>query len=171
MASLMGMSNLKIALERRYKDWLGEREALVKEATEIEAAYETLEEKRERIERLAQLTASVEVIMAEVAPKWDPAAATPTKKGQWKSPFKAAEITSMSFRILRQAEEPMRSRAIAEEILTQSGISLEDRDLLERVRVAVDATLRKHKERGTIESHDSWPVRWSIKDFGDRPSG
>lgn len=105
----MGMSNLKIGLERRYKDWLGERQALIKQTAEIEAAYETLDEKRRRIESLAQLTASIEVIMAEIAPKWDPTAAKPTKKGQWKSPFKAAEITSMSFRILRQAKEPMRA--------------------------------------------------------------
>lgn len=160
------MSNLRIALERRYKDWRGEKELLDKQIEEIAAAYETLDEKRERVDRVEGLIASVETIMAEIAPSWDPADATPTRKGAWKSPLEAAAVTRESFEILREAKEPLRSRTIAEMILERNELDLGDRDLLERIRQAVDATLRAHKARGRVESVDTWPVRWAVAASG-----
>lgn len=76
----MGISNLKIGLERYYCDWLGEKVELEKQIAEIEAAYRTLEEKRGRIEQVERLTQSAAVILSELNPKWDAAKMKPTKK-------------------------------------------------------------------------------------------
>ena len=168
----MGISNLRLALERRYKDWLGERKLLEKQIDEITAAYETLDEKRDRAARVEQLVHSVETIMAEIAPGWDPADAKPTIKGRWKAPFEAAAVTRWTLDILREAKEPLRSRTIAEMIMTRNGLSLDDRDVLERVRQAADATLRKKLASGLVESIDSWPVRWrvrTIEEMNEKP--
>lgn len=167
----MAVSNLRIALERRYKDWRGEKDLLDKQIVEIEAAYETLGEKRDRATRVEALIASVETIMAEIAPSWNPADATPTKRGAWKSPLESAAVTRETFEILREAKEPLRSRTIAEMILERNELDLGDRDLLERIRQSVDATLRAHKARGRVTSVDAWPVRWAVAGRGDATTG
>jgi hypothetical protein len=169
----MGISNLQLALERRYKDWLGERNLLEKQIDEIAAAYATLDEKRDRIVRVEQLVQSVETIMAEIAPEWDPAEAKPTQKGRWKAPFEAAAVTRWTLDILREAKEPLRSRTIAEMIMLKNGLSLDDREVLERVRQTADATLRTKVKSGLVESVDTWPVRWrvrTIEEMNKKPS-
>lgn len=166
----MGMSNLKDGLVRRYKDWRGEHELLDKQIREIEASYETLYEKKQRLARVAVLLDSVKTIMSEIAPTWDASGERPTTKGQWKHPFEAGAVTRWTLDILREAKEPMRSRAIAERIMELNGRTPGDeREVTDRVRVTVDATLRSKLTKGLVESVDAWPVRWFIRDFGDRP--
>ena len=162
----MAASNLRIALQRRYKDWRGEKDLLDKQIEEIAAAYQTLDEKRERVARVEALITSVETIMAEVWPTWDPVEATPTRKGAWKNPLESAAVTRETFDILREAREPLRSRTIAEMVLERNKLDTGDRDLLERIRQAVDSTLRAHKAKGRVDSVDTWPLRWVVASGG-----
>jgi len=148
----------------------GEHDLLDKQIREIEASYETLEDKKLRLARVADLLDSVKTIMSEIAPTWDASEERPTTKGQWKHPFKAGAVTHWTLDILREAKEPMRSRAIAERIMELNGRTHGDeREVTDRVRVTVDATLRSKLTKGLVESIDTWPVRWVIRDFGDRP--
>ncbi|MBS0477922.1 MAG: hypothetical protein JSR79_01310, partial [Proteobacteria bacterium] len=110
-------------MTRKYKDWLGERQLLQKQIAQITEAYETLPEKRDRARTVDRLINSVEIIMAEVVPDWDPATETPTRKGASKLPFEAASVMRWTFDILREADQPLRSRTIAERIMVLNGRS------------------------------------------------
>lgn len=166
----MAVSNLKTSLVRRYQDWKGERQALDKQIDEIIRAYETLDEKRKRTERLDLLLDSVTVIMDELYPEWKPETAKPTRMKATKLPFEIGAVTRWCFDILRDSPEPLRSRTIAEKIMEMNSLDLDDTDLVERIRVAADASLRSHQKKGNVESIDSWPSRWRIVDHGDRPT-
>lgn len=48
----MGVTNLKVGLERKYSIWLGEKKQIDKEIKEILGAYTKLAEKQIRAERL-----------------------------------------------------------------------------------------------------------------------
>lgn len=138
----MGISNLKIGLERYYCDWLGEKVELEKQIAEIEAAYCTLEEKRGRIEQVERLTQSAAVILSELNPKWDAAKMKPTKKWATKLPYDSGEVTRMAFDIMRREDRPMRSSEIAKQLVTEKGDDVDDHDLVTRVKAAIDSSLR-----------------------------
>lgn len=167
----MAVANLKTALIRRYKDWRGERKLLDKQIEEITAAYETLGEKRERAHRVDRLIHSVEIIMEELDPDWDPATAKPTRKFATKVPLKDGKITVFALDLLRRASEPITSREITVTILKENDLDHEDPDLVDQVYKAVDATLRGKLKKGLVEKTGERPVYWSVKDFGDRPQG
>lgn len=166
----MAVSNLRTALIRRYRDWRGERKLIDKQIDEITAAYQTLGDKRARAHQVDRLIHSVEIIMAEIAPDWDPATATPTKKHATKIPFKDGQATALALDILRRAEAPITTREITHTMMTEHGLDLEDEDMVDLIAKAVDGTLRKKLAKGLVEKAGEWPVYWSVKDFGDRPS-
>lgn len=138
----MGISNLKIGLERMYCDWLGEIVELEKHIAEVEAAYALLDEKRERITRVKQLTSSAETILTELNPKWDAAKMKPTKKWATKLPYESGEVTRMAFDIMRREDRPMRSSAIAKQLVREKGGDVDDQDLVNRVKASIDSSLR-----------------------------
>ncbi|PZU17649.1 MAG: hypothetical protein DI591_02345 [Citromicrobium sp.] len=168
-AGAMGVSTWRVGLERRYKDWRGEQERIRKDVAEIEAAYETLDEKKARLERLVELIGASEVIMSEVAPGWDPALVKPTQQHKWRTPFEPAAITRGALDLLRVAKEPQSAKQLATQIIIQHGLDTDDTDLMDRVRAAVDASMRAKERKGFVEKHGEWPVYWSVKHHGNRP--
>lgn len=167
----MAASNLRVGLIRRYKDWRGERKLIDKQIEEITAAYQTLGEKRERAHKVDRLIHSVEIIMAEIAPDWDPATATPTRKHATKIPFKPGEATAQALDCLRRAKEPITTRDITNTVMRAAGLDLEDQNLVDHVTKAIDNGLRGKHEKGLLVKTGEWPIYWSVKDFGDRPKG
>ncbi len=61
----MGISNLRVCLESKFADWIGEQRDITKPIDEITAAYETLGEKRERLEKIELLAVSATNIVAQ----------------------------------------------------------------------------------------------------------
>lgn len=83
----MGMTNLRIMLERKFADWLGEQQDLQKHIDEVTAAYEALGEKRDRLERVDLLLDSMKTIMSEIAPTWKRDSIRSSRKNEIKIQF------------------------------------------------------------------------------------
>lgn len=163
----MGLSNLRTNLERKFSDWLGERESIEKDIQEIEAAYTTLDAKRERLESVELLLKSTKVIMTEIAPTWNPASIKPSRKNASKLPFDSGVVTRSAFDVMRQENRPMTAREIAKIVVEQKGFDAEDGDLVTRVKTAIDASLRA-KDGKFVEGSKGYGKKWTIIQ-GDRP--
>lgn len=164
----MGLTNLKENLQRKFADWLGERQDLEKHIAEVTAAYEALTEKRERLQTVEELLASTKVIMKEIAPHWRPETIRPSRKNAMKLPFKPGEVTRMAFDIMRREARPMGSREVAELVVAEKGHDPEDRMLVDQVKIAVDASLRSKKGEFVDTQGEGYSRTWFIIQ-GDRP--
>ncbi len=158
----MALSNIAITLQRVYKNWRGEKEGLQREITQIEADYATLNVKRERIARMTQLLESVELVMSEVAPKWDPSVQKGTAVHTYKHMFPIGEITRVTMDKLRTSTHPLRIREITDHVVQVKGVDPTDKDLVDRVYRAVDGNLRSMRKRGRVAATDDFAARWYI---------
>lgn len=164
----MGVTNLKIGLERKYSTWLGEKKQVDKEIKEILGAYTKLAEKQIRAQHLDRLIECSAVILKEIAPNWESKKVKAKLPNKWTRGFETGLITRWTFDALRGATELLTSREIALKIASDQGVDLEDRDRFERIRTSVDSTLRK-KIGKTVEKHGDYPCRWKLIEFDDRP--
>ncbi len=139
----MGISNLKVGLTRKFASWSGERLALEKEIAKIAEAYETIEDKRVRVERLNTLIKCSREIMAELDPKWDHESVRPSVPNQRKLPYDPGMVARWAMQLIREATKPFSSRELAEKIVEMNNGDLDDEDLVNRVREAIDNNLRK----------------------------
>ena len=162
LSALMGMTNLRIMLERKFADWLGEQQDLQKHIDEVTAAYEALDKKRERLERVFVLLDSMKTIMSEIAPTWKPESIRPSRKNQIKIPFDTGEATRLAFDIMRREDRPLRTREIAKLLVEEQGLDPEDRDLLNRLKVAIDASLRAKKGKLADYTGEKFHRKWFV---------
>jgi hypothetical protein len=139
----MGVSNLKVGLSRKFASWSGERIHLEREIAKINEAAATLEEKRERVERLNTLIRCSKELMAELDPTWDADQVKPSPPNQRKLPYDPGMATRWALQLIREANGPFSSLQLAETIVQREGGDLADRDLVNRVREAIDNSLRK----------------------------
>ena len=139
----MGISNLKVGLQRKFAAWSGERLKLEREIAKISKVLATLEDKRDRVERLNTLIRCSKEIMAELDPSWDADAVKPSIPNERKLPYDPGMVTRWAMRLIRDATKPFSSLQLAEKIVETEGGDLSDRDLVNRVREAIDNSLRK----------------------------
>ena len=165
----MGLTNLKENLQRKFADWLGERQDLEKHIADVTAAYEALVEKRERLDAVEALLESTKVIMKEIAPHWKPDTIRPSRKNAMKLPFKAGEVTRMAFDVMRREARPMGSRVIAELVVAEKGLDTTNRMLVDQVKIAVDASLRSKKGQFVDTDGEGYARSWFIIQ-GHRPT-
>ncbi|WP_156851936.1 hypothetical protein [Novosphingopyxis baekryungensis] len=152
------------ALQRKYKAWLGEKEGIEKDVARIVAAYQTLDEKRARIDRVTMLLDSVETIMSEILPDWDPLKQKGVKSHTYRHAFPIGEITRLTTKMLREASEPIPIRKILDYVIELKKIDREDRDLMDATYKAIDGNLRSMRRRGHIKSTDDFVALWYISD-------
>ena len=157
----MSHSNLRSSLETAYKNWLGEKLTLSDEIAKIRKALDGLAAKEKRLATVERLIVCSETILQEINPNFDASKVKPRKKNAMQLPFAVGDVTRWTFEILRQASEPIRSRAIAEQIMKRNDIPLDDKHMLKRVTASVDASLRG-KVGEHVEKLDTWPIRWRI---------
>lgn len=138
----MGVSNLKVGLSRKYSAWAGEKIKLNREIDKIREAMATLDEKVARVERIDTLLECSRVIMSELDPKWDPEAVKPTLPKGKKLPYDPGLVTRWAMDFIREANRPFSSIEIARHIVQAQGDDVEDPDLVDRVRGAIDNSLR-----------------------------
>lgn len=158
----MAFTNVRGILEAKYRTWLSEKHKLDRQIDQIEKANATLEEKRGRVDRLEDLLGSIRTIMSEVAPTWDPNEVTPKRQNTTSLPFEPTEITRWTLDALREAEEPIRTRDVADKLVARKGLDASDSELVARIRHSVDAILRSMKQRKYVGNTDDWPARWFI---------
>lgn len=161
----MAVSNLKTGLLRKYAAWSGERIQLQKKIAKIEAEYETLDNKRERVSRLDGLTEASIAIMSELDPKWQPDD-TPPKipKGQ-RIPFEHGATTVTAFSIMRELGRGTNPAELSPMVIERLGGNTNDEDLRDAVKAAIDSSLRSAKEEVRIVSKR--PTRWEIIPIGE----
>lgn len=165
----MGISNLAMGLVRKFGSWSGERIALESEIAKINEAYATIDEKRARVERLSILINASKEIMAELDPEWKPESVRPSPPRQQKLPYEPGLVTRWAMDIIRGTTGSFSSRELAERIVSDQHGDMDDLELINRVKEAVDASLRK-KAGVYVRYTDMRPTRWERIDL-DEPQG
>jgi hypothetical protein len=156
----MAISNYKIGIKRQYARWLGERMQLDKDIKQIEEAYETLEQKKQRLERIDVLTDATETLMSELEPSWDPKKIAPQKTNRQHLPWEHGATTNTAFDIIRDLSAPISTAELAKLTIARLGSDPEDPDLLDRVRSNLDNSLRNAS--AFIRNTGGRPSRWEI---------
>lgn len=156
----MGVSNLKVGLLRKYAAWCGERIVLQKNIAKVEAEYEALGEKRKRVSRLDVLTDAAITIMGELDPGWEPSDTQARRPNAQRIPFEHGSTTVTAFSIMREMGRGTNPGELTPLVIERLGGDVNDDDLRDAVRTAIDASLRSAKEDVRIVSRR--PTRWEI---------
>jgi hypothetical protein len=162
----MGITNLKAGLSRKFAVWTGERIHLEREIVKITEIAATLDQKRERVERLNTLIKCSREIMAELDPNWDAADVKPSPPNQKKLPYPDGMVTRWAMQLIREADRPFSSLELAQKIVERESPGTDDHDLLNRVREAIDASLRK-KLGKYVRYTQTRPTLWERIDEDD----
>lgn len=162
----MGVTNLKIGLSRKFASWSGERIHLEREIAKITEIAATLEEKRERVERLSMLIRCSHELMTELDPDWDPDQVKPSPPHQRKLPYANGMVTRWAMQLIRDATRPFSSMELAEKIVEKQGDDVTDPDLVNRVREAIDNSLRA-KLGKYVRYTQTRPTLWERIDEDD----
>lgn len=161
----MGVSNLKVGLLRKYAGWCGERIQLQKSIAKIEAEYETLGKKRERVSRLDDLASAAITIMGEVDPRWVPSDTKARLHNVQRIPFEHGATTVTAFAIMRELGRCTNPAELAPLVIERLGGDVNDEDLRDAVKSTIDASLRAAKDDVRIVSRR--PTRWEIIPFDE----
>ena len=154
----MGITNIRVALEKRYSAFSGELEATHANIARIRREAEKLAELEADIPRLEALVTATEMLLREGYPDWKPEH-TPALK-PWTHhipiPFGSCGRRGMAV-LLNAGGKGMTVREVALEVLRAVGCGEPDRETLRRTQNAVEATFRKFKGR-TVESSGKYPA-------------
>jgi hypothetical protein len=161
----MAPSNYQIGLKRRYARWLGERAELQKEIKKIEDATASLDEKKQRLATLDELTSATEILMKELDPDWNPDTVEPQKTQKQVLPWEHGLTTATAFDIIRELNEPISTLELSKLTIARLGSDPNDPDLLDRVRSNLDQSLRKASDH--IQNVGGRPSRWKVRSIDE----
>ncbi|MDQ2878533.1 MAG: hypothetical protein M3R41_05615 [Pseudomonadota bacterium] len=154
------MTNLRLALEKRYSSLAGRLEDAHANIDRIRREVETLDELEAGIPKLEALVASAEMLLRDANPDWKPEQ-TPALK-PWTHnipvPFGSCGRRGMTV-LLNAGEKGLTVREVALEVLRGVGCDEPDRETIRRTQAAVEASFRKFKGR-TVESSGKYPMQW-----------
>ena len=156
----MGVTNFRMGLLRKYAAWCGERIQLQRKIAKIEAEYETLSEKRDRVSRLEDLAEASITIMGELDPEWKPSDTPPKLPKAQRIPFEHGATTVAAFSIMRELGRGTNPAELAPLVIERLKGDVNDEDLRDAVKSAIDASLRSAKDEVRIVSRR--PTRWEI---------
>lgn len=156
----MAISNYQIGLQRQYARWLGERIELQKDIKVIEDAVESLEEKKQRVAKIDELTRATELVLSELDPDWNPDNIQPQMTQRQVLPWEHGATTATGFDIIRELDDSISTLELAKLTIIRLGGDPNDRDLVDRVRSVLDASLRNAK--AYIRNVGGRPSRWKI---------
>jgi hypothetical protein len=156
----MAITNYQIGLQRKYARWLGERIELQKEIKAIEEAAESLDAKKQRLAHIDKLTEATEIVLSELDPDWDPRSVQPQMTNRQVLPWEHGATTTTAYDIIRELGEPISTLELSKLTIAKLGGDPDDRDLLDRVRSNLDASLRNAKDH--IRNVGGRPSRWQV---------
>lgn len=162
----MGISNLKVGLQRKFASWSGEQILLEKDIKKINDAIATLETKYKRVARLQTLLECTREIMVELDPKWDADSVKPSIPNVSVLPYPPGMVTRWAMEFIRAEEGSFSSLDLAKKVVAMNGHDLNDRDLVNQVRVAIDASLRK-KIGKYVRYTSQRPTMWTRIEHDD----
>ena len=137
----MGVSNLKTGLLRKYAAWCGERIQLQRKIAKIEAEYETLSEKRDRVSRLEDLAEASITIMGELDPEWKPSDTPPKLPKAQRIPFEHGATTVAAFSIMRELGRGTNPAELAPLVIERLKGDVNDEDLRDAVHFIDDVVV------------------------------
>lgn len=156
----MGRSNRTAALESKIMFLMGEHETKSIEIGKAERFVELLPTLRERLWEIETLMNACKAVIKSDQPDWTDDHLKPVKAFVHKIPVKIGNASKLALDVLRLADEPMRGRDIAIEVLARSGHPNPDTETITQVMNTVTAGLRSARERGTVDRDNSWPANW-----------
>lgn len=156
----MAISNFKVGLLRKYARWSGERLQIEKDIAAIEEGYKALDQKKGRVAQLEQLQEAIQVLMAELDPKWKPEDTKPSLPQKQQLPWEHGAATRTAFAIMRELAEPISTLELSKLTIEKLGGNVEDDDLLDRMRSNLDNSLRNAKD--FVRNMGGRPSRWAI---------
>jgi hypothetical protein len=104
----------------------------------------------------------VEAVIAMLEPGSPMAALANARRRNRVLTFKRGEPVRLTFKILREASEPLTVREIAARMFALAGRADPDERGMYHLRHAVRNVLRAHKGKTVAVSEGVWPERWTI---------
>jgi hypothetical protein len=155
----MGITNLRLSLEKRYSAFTGQLQEVHRTIARIRQPVEKLPELEERIPKLEALIESAAMLLEDVDPTWQRDQTPPIKPFTHIIPVPFGTCGRRGMEVLRLADRPMTTRQIAMEVLRQSGNEDADTKVIQRTTNTIEASLRKHRGR-SVESSGKYPAQW-----------
>ncbi|MDY7525303.1 hypothetical protein [Sphingomonas sp. 10B4] len=141
--------------------WLYEANEQAAEIARIESLFESLAALRGREEHLRHVLECADVVMKEINPSWTMDDLKPVQKHVRKAPGRSGEIARLTLDILREAQ-PLTAREIAVRAIKRLGQEDADKETVERVYKAVEATLRAKLKSGLVQNDGNYGRKWKI---------
>lgn len=158
----MSITNFRAPLKIAMSHWLHEANEQAAEIARIESLFESLATLRGREEHLRHVLGCADVIMREINPGWTMDDLKPVKKHVHKAPSRPGEIARLTLDILRDAREPLSAREISVKAMKRLGQDDADKETVERVYKAVEATLRAKLKSGLVQHDGHYGRKWKI---------
>lgn len=142
--------------------WLYEANQQAAEISRIESLFETLGPLRDREKHLRHVLGCADVVMQEINPGWIMDDLKPVQKNVRKAPGRSGEIARLTLDILRDAQEPLTAREVSIRAMKRLGQDDADKETVERVYKAVEATLRAKLKNGLVQHDGNYGRKWKI---------
>ncbi|WP_156500568.1 hypothetical protein [Croceicoccus bisphenolivorans] len=140
---------------------LGELHASEREYDELRAALRRMIPLRQNIRDLKRLVEASEMLLLHIHPNWDGRQIKPSRARTWKSPFKPGDQGQFALSILREAQDWLRPREVAELMLRRIEHDPDDDDTLHRLANSVGNYFKKY-EGELVESRGSFAKEWRV---------
>jgi hypothetical protein len=157
----MGRTNLRYGLEKELSHLLGVLHASEREYEDLRAALRRMIPLRQKIRELKRVVEASETLLLHIHPDWDGSHIKPSRANAWKSPFRSGDQGQMALSILREAQDWLRPREVAEIMLKQIAHDPDDEDTLHRVANSVGGYFKKY-EGELVESRGSFAKEWRV---------
>lgn len=145
---------------------MGELIAKREEVDRVERLVDSLPALRDRVWELQTLIEATETLIKSIKPDWQRDTIDPVRPFVHQIPIKLGEAGRKGMEVLRTATKPMTTREIAEEVLRRERLTDVNLATRERIRNAIDASLRKRRG-SVVDSDGSWPQRWAVRKSRD----
>ena len=121
-----------------------------------------IKENRREAQRLAENMRHVEAVMKMMDPSVNLREIAPRRRNKHTSPYKRGEVFRAVLSVLREAGEPMTSRAISEALLRKAGIAEPPLKQIRDMVGSVHTSLRNHQGTAIERVGDGMPARWTL---------
>jgi hypothetical protein len=157
----MGRTNLKHGLERKIAFARGELEDAQKEIDQIREGLKRLISLREQVRQNQAVVSAAETILKFDHPGWTGTHIKPKRQGTWSSPFRSGDQGQLALTTLREADDWLRPRDVAQKMLDHIGHDPEDEGTLDSVARSIGTYFKKY-EGELVESRGSYAKEWRV---------
>jgi hypothetical protein len=121
-----------------------------------------IKENRREAKRLAHDMKHVEAVLKMMDPSINLRLIAPRRRNKQASPYKRGEVFRAVLGVLREANEPMTSRAISEALLRKAGVVNAPLKQIRDMVGSVHTSLRNHEGKTIQRVGDGIPARWVL---------